>query len=206
LRESSTRSAVRRLLITGRPGVGKSTLFRRIVSHLESMGCRVGGISAPEVRERGRRVGFLLVDLASGERTWLARVGAGEGPRVGRYTVLAEDAGRLGERAIARALAGADVVAIDEVGPMELAIPRLRSAIMDAARRAPRLLAVVHARLRSRDPAVYRALAWSARVVEVTLENRDRLASEAARMAGWLAGGGACSGEGGEGAPLDPRP
>jgi len=187
-------STARRLLITGRPGSGKSTLFRRVASELERLGCRVGGISAPEVREAGRRVGFLIVDLATGERAWLARLGPGAGPRVGRYTVNVEEAGRLGAAAVERALREADVVAIDEIGPMELLIPRLREAITRAAAEAPRLLAVVHARLPRRDPELWRLLRGGSRLVEVTIENRGRLQAMAGELAGWLVGGGGCGG------------
>ncbi len=191
-------------MITGRPGVGKSTLFSRLVGEIRRLGCRVGGIAAPEARSPGgRRVGFYIVDLASGERAWLAQVGTGRGPRVGRYTVLVDSAERLGVRALRRALEDADVVAIDEVGPMELAAPRLREAILEAARAAKPLLAVVHARLAWRDPAAYRALASNSKIVEVTLENRGLLASRAPELAGWLVDGGRCCGHGGEGAHLD---
>ncbi len=179
-----------RIVVTGRPGVGKSTLFSRIVESLRRRGCRVGGFSAPEVRESGRRVGFLLVDLSTGERAWLARVGAHcRGPRIGRYTVCADEAARLGVAALERAVGEADVIAVDEVGPMELALPPLRDAIVKALSTEKPLIAVIHAKLRTRDPEVYRLAVTGARVIELTLENRAFHSSRAEEYAAELAVG-----------------
>jgi nucleoside-triphosphatase len=196
----------RRLLITGKPGTGKTTLFKRIVAALESLGCRLGGFAAPEARGADhRRVGFYLVDLMTGSKVWLARIGGPGSIRVGRYTVDAKAAADLGASAIRRSLEEADVIAIDEVGPMELAVPELRSAISEAAKTEKPLLAVVHAKLQSRDPEVYQLLARSAKIVEVTVENRSALARIAPDLAGWLVDDGKCCSSGRQDSPLDPR-
>jgi hypothetical protein len=55
------------ILLTGQPGVGKTTVIKQSVSRL---GDKAGGFYTREVRERGRRVGFEIVTLA-GQTGWL---------------------------------------------------------------------------------------------------------------------------------------
>ncbi len=155
----------------------------KIVEELRRIGCSVGGIYAPEVRERGVRVGFMIVDLHSGTRGWLARVGDFKGPRVGKYVVIVDDVLSVGVPALERALAGMDVIAIDEIGPMELAVPALRSSIIRCIESGKLYLAVVHRGLKDRDPEIYRLLLTRGSIVEVTLENRGRLMASAVDVA-----------------------
>lgn len=182
-----------RLLITGRPGVGKSTLFSSIVREAASRGCHVGGFSAPEVRSRGRRIAFKIVALDTNEEGFLAKVGSGGGPRIGRYTVVVPDVLRVAVPALKRALESADIIAIDEVGPMELLVPELREAILSAAGSEKPLIAVYHKRLRSYDPEVYNALILRGCNVEVTEVNRDSLRRAASAISGALVEAAGCS-------------
>lgn len=107
-------------LVTGPPRSGKSTALERTVSRLRADGDAVGGLSSPELREDGDRVGFELVDVATGERATLAGVDRDEGPRVGTYRVDVAAVDRLAGDAIPRALDEADCVVIDEIAPMQL--------------------------------------------------------------------------------------
>jgi len=181
------------LYLTGAPGVGKSTIFMRVVEELKKLKCRVGGIYAPEVRREGVRVGFLIVDLDTGVRGWLARVGASGGPRIGKYVVVIEDVLRVAVPALERALAEKSVIAIDEIGPMELAVPELRRSIVRCVESGKLYLAVIHRGLRERDPEIYRMLAGRGSIVEVTLENRGRLLASAIEAARRIAGEAGCS-------------
>jgi len=138
-----------KIIITGRPGVGKTTIFMHVIDIVKRKGYSVGGIVCPEVREGGFRVGFLIIDLMTGRKDWLAHKRLfRSGPRIGRYVVNVEGAGELGANAIGKAISEADLIAIDEIGPMELLIPKLKKAIIDALKSNKPLLSVIHWRMR----------------------------------------------------------
>src|SRR6266480_93311 len=50
----------RKVLLTGRPGCGKTTLIKRVVNELAQP---AGGFYTEEIRERGERVGFKIITL-----------------------------------------------------------------------------------------------------------------------------------------------
>ncbi|PYQ12778.1 MAG: hypothetical protein DMF80_17710 [Acidobacteria bacterium] len=107
-------AASRVLLLTGRPGVGKSTLMRRVAAALASR--PVGGFTTAEIREGGQRLGFRL-ETFDGRQAVLARVGQA-GPRVGRYgvDVAAMDAVAASALAVD---ARTEAYLVDEIGRME---------------------------------------------------------------------------------------
>jgi nucleoside-triphosphatase THEP1 len=72
------------LLLTGAPGVGKTTLMRRLIAALEKR--RIGGFTTQEMRGGGQRVGFRIVPQRGSERI-MAHVDRHGSPRVGRYGV-----------------------------------------------------------------------------------------------------------------------
>jgi nucleoside-triphosphatase len=159
-----------KLVITGRPGVGKSTLFNIIVSTLRENGVIVGGIIAPEVRVNGKRLGFKLVDLLTGEETWLARRDNPSPVRVGSYGVLVNEASRLIRGALSRALSEAQVVGVDEVGPMELKLPVFKPLLLRLFESNKHIILVVHYNLSDRE---IRARIEDARKIVLTPENRE---------------------------------
>jgi len=155
--------------VTGPPGIGKTTAVRRAVALLKERGLAPGGFTTGELRQAGRRVGFFVEDVLTGERATLAELGSGE-PRVGRYRLVREGLA-LAARALHAALGQAPVLAIDEVGPMELADPALREAIAAALASEKPLVGSVHQR--SRDPLALRVRS-GCRVLALNRENRER--------------------------------
>jgi len=111
----------RNWLITGKPGVGKTTIIERLHESLEEAGYAVGGVIAPEIRVEGERTGFHVIDLSSGNRAHLADANRTEGPEVGTYRVSLEAIERIVPAALGDARAEADIVLIDEIGPMQVA-------------------------------------------------------------------------------------
>lgn len=71
-------------LITGKPGVGKTTLIRNITGRMESVS--MAGFFTAEIRSRGARLGFELIGL-NGKRRTLDHVDIRSRHRVGRYGV-----------------------------------------------------------------------------------------------------------------------
>src|SRR3990170_8149394 len=104
------------ILLTGRPGCGKTTLIREVVRSLD---VPAGGFYTEEVRAAGRRLGFDLVTL-DGRRACLASVNSRSRLRVSRYGVELAALDGLGTEAIRSGIAGASLIVIDEIGKMEL--------------------------------------------------------------------------------------
>jgi nucleoside-triphosphatase len=168
-----------KILITGGPGVGKTTLFTKILDSLVVMRYRVAGFVCPEVREMGRRAGFRIIDLSSGVSGWLAlSLEKLQGPckwaRIGRYCVIEDDVKRvMGETQ--RSLDNADLIAIDEIGPMELSVDSCRRIIYRAIESPKPGLFVVHLRLVNEISDRIRASGWGYNLYHVSLGNRDSL-------------------------------
>jgi nucleoside-triphosphatase len=163
------------LLITGPPGVGKTTVLTKTIEILKGKGFSVGGMLSREVRENGVRVGFEILDLGSPKRGWLAHVNQPDGPRVGKYRVNLPDLEAVGANAVLDAVEKFDVVAIDEVGPMELFSEKFRDAVRSALESGNRVIAVVHWKA---DDKLINNMKESAdaETFTVTNENRESIA------------------------------
>jgi len=169
----------RALLLTGRPGVGKTTVIREVISRL---GRGAGGFYTAEVREQGQRTGFRLVAL-DGPQGTLAGVNIVSPYRVGRYGVHLQDLEQIGVEAIRRALRHPDVavVVVDEIGKMELLSAAFREAVQAALDGPKPLLATVMA---GPQPWVNALKARSnVTLVEVTPANRQTLPGQ---IMAWL--------------------
>ena len=106
-------------LVAGKRGAGKTTWCASVAQNAAQHGVSVGGVLCPAVIEVGVKVGIDLVDLSTGERYALGRPDADhcEGVRIGKWCLDAagvERANQILDRA-----ANAEVVIVDELGPLE---------------------------------------------------------------------------------------
>jgi nucleoside-triphosphatase len=165
------------LLLTGNPGVGKTTVLIKTVEALKAEGISVGGMISREAREGNVRVGFEIIDLTNNKHGWLAHINQRAGPQVGKYHVNLEDLDNVGATAIVEAVEKCDVIAIDEIGPMELFSQKFKQAVKQALESRKVVLAVVHAK--ARDPLINEAKQREdSEIFTVTLADRDKLVEE----------------------------
>lgn len=168
-------------LLTGEPGVGKTTIITEVVRTLRTHGLVVGGVISRENRARGLRVGFELLDLGSGRQGILASATMSTGPRLGRYRVNLKDLAEIGARALSDAVTRSDVVVCDEIGPMELFSPEFRRAIKVVVSSDKPVLGVIHRRMS--DPLIDEVRGLdSTEVIEVSEDNRPHLANDIAEQ------------------------
>jgi nucleoside-triphosphatase len=171
----------RTLLLTGRPGIGKTTVIRAVADQL---GERAGGFYTEEIRSAGGRKGFRLVTL-DGQEAVMAHVNLrGRGrPRVSRYGVDVAAIERIGVAALRRAIRKGQIVVVDEIGKMELFCGPFKDVVLQAMDGPYRVVATVMAKP---NPWVdgLRAMP-TVTIWEVTMENRKTLAE---LVIGWVEG------------------
>jgi nucleoside-triphosphatase len=165
-----------RVAITGRPGVGKTTLIERVLKRLaDRRDGSVGGMITLETRVCGRRVGFAVRDVATGREGVLAHIHGKAGPKIGRYTVDVPSLESVGIAAVNRAIRTQELVVIDEIAPMELTSEAF-APVVEAALDSDRgLLISTHAN--ANHPLAHR-VRQELRLFRVKLGNRDRLVEE----------------------------
>jgi nucleoside-triphosphatase len=164
----------RLILITGRPGTGKTTALLKTAEKLHARGYKVGGMISREIRENGIRVGFEILDYASRRRGWLAHTRQPVGPQIGRYRVNIDSLNSVGATAILKAIENTDVVLIDEIGPMELCSKTFVEAVRKAVDGPKPTLATIH--YRAQSPFIKQTKARKdADLIEVTPDNRSKL-------------------------------
>lgn len=170
------------LLITGGPGVGKTSVLLKTIDMLKAKGFTVGGILSREVRSSGTRVGFEVMDLYDGKKGWLAHTSQKYGPQIGKYGVNFADLEGIGTEAVKKANKICDIVAVDEIGPMELFSERFRNVVEYAVDGLKPVVATIH--WRKEDEFVKKIKTrQDAEIFVVTRENRDSLPPVIARKA-----------------------
>jgi len=167
------------LLLTGRPGIGKTTVIKTVA---EALGERAGGFYTEEISGPGGRKGFRLATL-DGQETVMAHVNlrGQRRPRVSRYGVDVGAIERVGVAALRQAMQQEQIVVADEIGKMELFCGPFKEAILQAVSGPYTVVATIMAKPNAWVDALKampNVTCW-----EVTTENRNRLAEQVVQ---WL--------------------
>lgn len=161
-----------KILITGPPGCGKSTIAEKVALRLK--GKAVGFITREIRQGRKKRLGFSIRTL-DGKEGLLAHRERKSPFKVGAYGVCLEEFEELALSSLREAREGC-VLIIDEIGKMEILSGRFRQAVKGAIEGPWNLLATVG---RGQDPF----LQWvrshpRVKLMNVNVENRERLVEE----------------------------
>ena len=157
------------ILISGPPGIGKSTLIRNICSAAGDL--QMAGFYTEEIRRDGERRGFDLVGL-NGERSPLAHVDIRSPFRVGKYGVDVDALDRFIQTLTCLAPA-TDLIVIDEIGKMECFSAVFRHFAQNALDAETAVVASVAQRGGGFIAEVKKR--WDVRLLHMDWDNRDHL-------------------------------
>ena len=158
-------------LLTGLPGVGKTTVIRKVLQLLPK-NLKVDGFFTEEVREGGERIGFQIVTL-DGQRAWLARKGFQSTHKVGKYGVDLKAIESVIAPTLKRAIERSDLIVVDEIAKMELSHPVFARVVWECLESSKPVLGVIQ---RSRLPFLDKVRSrGDVLLFEVTQQNRDGL-------------------------------
>ncbi|MBI3354182.1 MAG: NTPase [Nitrospirae bacterium] len=170
------------ILLTGMPGVGKTTLIVKLAAEMISqMRLRPGGFYTHETREGFFRSGFKIFSL-DGREGVLADTKLDSPHKVGKYGVDVKALEDIGVASLEAAISNKDidVIIIDEIGRMEAISQRFKDAVL-AALNSPKIVVatIQHEgngyifQIKNREDV---------KLIEVTEENRGKLAGDILSM------------------------
>jgi len=164
--------AKKNILLTGFPGVGKTTLVKKLSEKLSDL--HPAGFYTEEIRDGGARKGFNLISL-EGKTSLLSHAETNSPYRVGKYRVDVKGFENFLEH-IAFFDPMVKLIIIDEIGKMECLSSEFRRMVKDILNSEKTLIATIALKgggfieeIKKRDDI---------RLFEVTQKNRDSLLSE----------------------------
>lgn len=160
---------MKNILICGPPGVGKTTLIKKI---LENIKLRAVGFYTGEIKENNRRVGFKIISLDNQEGI-LAHTSIKNSKRAGRYGVNIYDLENIGVKSLSQTLRDDELIIIDEIGKMEVFSEKFKEKVLDCLNSKKIVLATISiggdkfiSNIKRRDDII---------LFEITKENRNKL-------------------------------
>ena len=164
---------MKNILLSGKPGVGKTTLLIKVLKRLK--GKNIGGFYTEEIRQQGVRRGFKIKTL-NGQEGILAHQDIKSKYKVGKYGVNMGDLEEIAASAIKNAIEESDAIAIDEIGKMELYSEKFRDATLQALNSSKPVLATIP-HFQNEFLMVMKAR-QDVELITITPDNRDQLVAK----------------------------
>ncbi|HLG29501.1 MAG TPA: NTPase [Candidatus Brocadiales bacterium] len=181
---------LKNVLITGSPGIGKTTVIKNVLpliphSPFIKGGLRgiAGGFFTEEIRVKGGREGF-AVETLDGQKGILAHVNFKSPFKVGKYGVDVQSFEKIAIPAIELAIKDKELIVIDEIGKMELFSERFKEAVIKALNSDKPVLGVIK---KGSDGFINAIKARSdVKIFTITYGNRNTIPAEIARIISML--------------------
>jgi len=165
------------ILLTGQPGIGKTTIIKRLA---ELAGSRAGGFYTQEIREHGQRKGFEIVTF-EGEKDYLALKSPQKpftnGVAFKSYRINLDGINNIAVPSLLKARDKGKLVIADEIGPMEVCSTTFCETIMQLLddEAVTMIGTIVRRPYRFADDVKRHP---RVKLIEVTFKNRDGMAEE----------------------------
>jgi nucleoside-triphosphatase len=156
------------IFLTGFPGTGKTTAIRSLI---DCLAVPTRGFLTEEIREHGRRTGFMIQTL-DGNRGHLAHIDIKSPHRVSKYGVSIENIDSIAVPSI-EVTTDEEIIVIDEVGKMECFSEKFRAAVTKALN-SPVFVIGTIARMGGGFIASVKKRP-DVEVIEITRNNRDAI-------------------------------
>jgi nucleoside-triphosphatase len=125
-----------KILITGPPKCGKSTLVSKLIDFFSNKNYVIRGFTTPEIREKNNRIGFDIIDIYSGKKGKLARIGNYETKfKLGKYSIFIDEFEEIIKKSLENIIYNSqtaervDLICLDEIGKMELFSEKFQTLI-----------------------------------------------------------------------------
>jgi nucleoside-triphosphatase len=161
------------ILLTGIPGIGKTTIIKKVVSLCPMS---AGGFFTQEIREQGKRKGFHIIDIHTKKEGILAHVAISSPYRVGKYGVDLRGFEEIGVKALEDALETKDLIVIDEIGKMELFSDLFQKTVLMCLSSSKRVLGSIKLKGNPFVDSIKKRT--DVNIIEVNEKNRDFLPAE----------------------------
>jgi nucleoside-triphosphatase len=158
---------MKNLLFTGKPGIGKTTLVKNIIKNIS---INSYGFYTEEIREKGKRVGFKIVDL-QGKEGVLAHVKIKTKIKVSKYGVNLKVLEKIAIPAMEKGMKEGGVIIIDEIGKMELYSINFRKTLFQVLSSSVPVIGTILQKYHPVGEEIKRR--QDVKVIEITEKNRD---------------------------------
>ncbi len=161
---------MKKILLTGPPRIGKTTIVKKVAHHLQKGGYPLKGFYTEEIRDNYKRVGFKIVTFQGVEKI-LAHISFSSPYRVSKYGVDIQALEEILD--LIYPVSSDEIIIIDEIGKMECFSKRFKDIILEVLKLQNRFLGTIALK---GDPFIETIKKMPAiKLIQVTLKNRDEL-------------------------------